>query len=145
MLRLIIVAASLSLGGLAHAGVYSDDMARCLVSSTSSKDKTDLVRWIFANAALHPDVANVSSVSAEARDKLDRDIAALLERLVTDVCRKQSDEAFRYEGATAFQDSFGVLGQVAMQELMSNKDVANGFQTFAKYLDNAKFEALGKQ
>lgn len=145
MLRSIIVAASLSLSGLAHAGVYSDDMARCLVASTSSKDKTDLVRWIFANAALHPDVANVSSVSSEARDKLDRDIAALLERLVTDVCRKQSDEAFRYEGATAFHDSFGVLGQVAMQELMSNKDVAAGFQTFAKYLDNAKFEALGKK
>jgi hypothetical protein len=32
-----------------------------------------------------------------------------------------------------------------MQELMSNKDVAAGFQTFAKYLDNAKFEALGKK
>jgi hypothetical protein len=32
-----------------------------------------------------------------------------------------------------------------MKELMSNKDVAAGFQGFAKYVDAKKIEALGKQ
>ena len=143
MKRLTIAAAALALCASANAGIYSDDMARCLVASTSQKDKTDLVRWIFANASLHPDVASISSLTPEIRDALDRDVAALLERLLTDACRKQAAEAFKYEGAVAFQQSFGTLGQVAMQELMTDSNVANGFKTFAKYLDQSKLESIG--
>ena len=130
---------------LAHAAPYSDDMAKCLVASTSQKDKVALVRWMFANAALHPDVASIARVSAQERGELDRTVAALLERLLAESCRKQTEDAIRYEGPVAFQLSFQVLGQVAMKELMSNKDVAAGFEGFAKYVDVKKIEALGKQ
>ncbi len=128
--------------GAAHAGVYSDDMAKCLVASTSVKDKTDLVRWIFANAALHPDVTGISSISPASRDDMNRTTAVLLERLLTEACRKQTQEAVRYEGPIAIQLSFQVLGQVAMKELMSNKAVSAGFEAFVKYLDKAKIEGL---
>jgi hypothetical protein len=129
----------------AHAGPYSDDMAKCLVSSTSQKDKVALVRWIFANAALHPDVASISRVSAAEKDQLDRNAAALLEKLLTETCRKVTEDAIRYEGSVAFSLSFQVLGQVAMKELMSNKDVDAGFRAFVKYVDQKKIESLSKQ
>jgi hypothetical protein len=145
MRRFPLMLALVAYAGFAHAGVYSDDMAKCLVASTSQKDKVALVRWIFANAALHPDVASISRVSSTERETLDRGAAALLEKLLTESCRKQTEDAIRYEGPMAFQLSFQVLGQVAMKELMSNKDVAAGFQGFAKYVDAKKIEALGKQ
>ena len=145
MIRTIIVTLCLLICATANAGIYSDDMARCLVASTSQKDKTELVRWIFANAALHPEVAGIAKIDDTTRDKLNREVALLLERLVTDSCRKQSLDAFRYEGSSAFQQSFSTLGQVAMRELMSDKTVAAAFTAFTKYLDKKKFETMEKQ
>jgi hypothetical protein len=143
-MRYLAVALGVLLAGAAHAGVYSDDMGKCLVSATSQADKTNLVRWIFATAALHPEVASIASVSQEERGRMDRDIAALFERLVTEDCREEAREAIRYEGMnTAFESSFALLGKVAMQELMTDPNVSAGFDGFTKYLDEQKFEALG--
>jgi hypothetical protein len=135
---------ALALGcSVAQAGVYSDDLAKCLVKSTSLDDKANLVRWIFAIAALHPKVSDITSLSSDAREGMNRGAANLFERLLTESCRTQSQEAIRYEGAIAMQQSFQVLGQVAMQELMTDKSVSQGFEGFAKYLDRSKLEALG--
>ena len=41
-------------------------------------------------------------------------------------------------GAVAIQVAFQSLGQLAMQELMSNKDVAANMGAFEKYLDKDK-------
>lgn len=131
-----------SVSSTAHAGIYSDDMSRCLVSNTSATDKTDLVRWIFAISALHPDLSSVAAVTEPQRVDMNRKVAGLLERLLTESCRKQTQEALKYEGSAAMQQSFQVLGQVAMQELMTNAAVANGFAGFSKYVDKAKLEEL---
>lgn len=125
-----------------RAGLYSDDMAKCLVASTSDKDKTELVRWIFANAALHPDVASIASISNDQRAALNRATADLLERLLTVTCRKQTKEALKYEGPIAIQLSFRVLGQVAGQALMSNPAVAKGFGEVNRLLDVEKLKEL---
>jgi len=74
---------------------------------------------------------------------MNRKQAALVERLLTQACRSETQAAVRYEGPIAFQLSFQVLGQVAMKELMSDKSVSSGFDAFVKYLDKAKLEALG--
>jgi hypothetical protein len=145
MRRCVLILLFLACVGSAQAGLYSDDMAKCLVASTSQKDKVALVRWMFANAALHPDVSSISRVSAKEKEELDRNAAALFERLLTESCRKPTMDAIRYEGPIAFQLSFQVLGQVAMQELMSNKAVSTGFEALTKYVDAKKIEALGKQ
>ena len=144
LLALCCLSGGLLASTSAWAGVYSDEMGKCLVTSTSTQDKTALVRWLFATAALHPDVRPIANVDDETRDRMDREVAALMERLVTESCRKETKEAIRYEGGlAAFRNSFGILGEVAMQELMTNEKVNTGFGAFTKYLDEEKFEALG--
>ena len=128
-----------------HAGLYSDDMGRCLVSSTTTKDKTELVRWIFAIAALHPDVTAISSVTPEQREALSREVGKMFDRLLTESCRKQTQDALKYEGGIAMQLSFGVLGQVAMQELMNNPSVNAGYAGIVKYVDLSKLKELVPQ
>jgi len=68
----------------AVAGPYSDDLAKCLVRSTTPEDKTLLVQWMFATMALqrelfaHPDVAAGNAELTRMLDaqKLEKALAA---------------------------------------------------------------------
>jgi len=121
-------------------------MGQCLVSSTSAQEKTALVRWVFANAALHPQVSSIADVTEQDKAAMDRKMAALVEKLVTDDCREETKQAVQYEGGqTAFRTSFQILGKVAMRELMNNPEVRDGFQSFSQYMDKKKLEELGIQ
>ena len=143
MRRFLLILPLLACVGTSHAGVYSDDMTKCLVASTSQQDKVALVRWIFATAALHPEVASIANISASERESLNRSMGALVEKLLTQTCRKQTMDAIKYEGPVAFQQSFNVLGQVAMRELMDNKEVSASAGAFAQYMDKKKLESIG--
>lgn len=68
----------------ATAGLYSDELSKCFVNSTSDADKNFLVIWIFAMAALHPAVKSIAAVSDAQRTALNRDVAKLLQRLMTE-------------------------------------------------------------
>lgn len=127
----------------AQAGVYADDLAKCLVKATTADDKGALVRWIFSIAALHPQVKDVASVTDAQRVELNKSIASLFESLLTERCRAETKEAVRYEGTSTIEASFGILGQAAMTELFSDQGVAVGLGEFGKYLDENKLrEAL---
>ena len=142
-----LLAAALSAAAVstpAFAGPYADDLAKCLVSSTTSDDKAALVKWIFAVAALHPAVAPLAQISDQEREGLSRNGAALFQRLMTETCRAQTQQALQYEGPSTIEYSFGVLGQVAMRELFSNPKVAQGLAQLGSYFDKSKLEELGK-
>ena len=128
----------------ADAGVYSDDLAKCLVASTTTRDQTDLVRWIFATAALHPGVSSIAAVSAEQRSAMARTVAELFERLLTESCRSQFSAAMQNEGNQTIEAAFQVLGQVAMRALMADPAVGRGFDEIDTYLHKEKIEAAAK-
>ncbi len=78
--------------GSAHAGLYTDDLARCLVDSTSKDDRVALVRWMFVAAAAHPAVASIANVSPKDREEADKKLATLFMRLLTDSCKEEGAE-----------------------------------------------------
>jgi hypothetical protein len=123
--------------GLA-AGPYTDELSKCLVRSTTTSDKTLLVKWIFSTMALHPDVKGLATVSDAQRIELNETTARLFERLLTNACLSETREALKYEGQSAIEASFGVLGQVASRELFANQSVASGLAEFAKYFDEER-------
>jgi hypothetical protein len=126
----------------ALAGPYADEMARCLVRSTSPADRNALVRWLFAAGAMHPEVMAIVSVSDAQRDELNRGMARLLERLLAESCRAETHDAAKYEGSGSFEAAFQVLGQVAGRELFSHPAVAGSMTEVTKYLDKHKLEGL---
>ena len=97
----------------ALAGPYGDDMAKCLVRSTTEADRTLFVRWLFASMALHPDVESMALVSSEQREVLNKDAGALFQKLLTESCRSETQQALKYEGAPTIQAAFTVFGQAA--------------------------------
>ena len=126
----------------AMAGPYADAMGKCLLDHASQKDRTDLMRWMFANAALHPDVASVVSIAPEVRQDIDRTAALLIQRLVFDSCRSESAAALRAEGPTAMQQAFQMLAQLIGDNLVANPAVGQGSANVLRYMDLSRLPLL---
>jgi len=124
------------------AGPYTDEPSKCLVRSTTAADKTLLVKWMFATMTLHPDVKGLAMVSNDQRTELNKTTARLFEGLLTGACLSETREALKYEGQSAIEASFGVLGQVATRELFANPNVANGLAEFGKYFDGERLQKI---
>jgi len=130
----------------AKAGIYTDDLSRCLIESATAEDKITLVRWMFTAMALHPAIKDMSNVSGEQRRKANMDMAELMVDLVTEKCLDKSKKAIEYEGEVALQSSFNLFGQIAGRELFANADVAKGLSDLDEYLEKDKLNSrLGIQ
>jgi hypothetical protein len=132
-------------GSAARAGIYTDDLAKCLVKSTSASDQKALVVWIFSAMSWHPAIQSYSSMTDGQKDAASRVTAGLMERLLIADCRKETVAAVKYEGGNALQGAFGVLGQVAMRDLMTDPKVNASMAKVGEYMDETKLEDLGKE
>ncbi|KGM56300.1 hypothetical protein N800_08885 [Lysobacter daejeonensis GH1-9] len=137
---LLLSLASLNPGPV-HAGVYGDDLAKCLVERTSDGDKVLLAQWIFTVISVHPSAASLGEVSDADRAKVAKQAGKVFETLLTDSCKEQTVKAVKYEGADTLGSSFKVLGEIAMTTLLADQNVAAESQNFIKYVDEAKIKA----
>jgi hypothetical protein len=126
------------------AGIYTDDLSKCLVKSSSPEDQTMFMQWIFALLSLNPAVEPLSSITSTQRDALNQRVARLYERLLLDDCRNETVDALKYEGPGAIEASFGVLGQVASRGLMTDPSVASA-RWSTEYFDKGKWVELLKE
>ena len=124
------------------AGPFGDEMAKCLVESTNSKDNISLVRWIVRVYGEHPDSNDFINLSIKDKEKIDKEIAALFNRLLLEDCKKETKMALNYEGDQVLFTAFQILGQVAGRELNKEKNVAEAINKFLDYVDTEKFEYL---
>ena len=134
---------ALALGSTgASAGVFTDDMSRCLIKAATPQDQLVLVKWMFAAFALNPDVAPLSTVTPEQRAQFNQETADLMQRLVLIDCRQQTVAALKNEGPDSLLTSLTVLGSVAARGLMMNSPAAIGMLDLARRIDGAKLRAL---
>ena len=119
-----------------------DQLATCLVAHTDQADRLVLVKWIFAQFALNPSVAQMAQIPADKRDGIDKQMAVLLTRLITVDCPKDAQMAYLASGGAALEGAFNVLGQSAGRSLALDPDVQAGMTGFNKYLDKAKLDAV---
>jgi hypothetical protein len=127
---------------LAHAGIYADDLSRCLIVSTSTQDQKELVLWVYLSMSAHPLVQPYARVDEAQRDASNRTAATQFERLLTKDCRTQAVAALKYEGASAIEPAFGALGQVAMRGLMSDPAVQKSMSSLGTYADTPGLRAM---
>ena len=128
-----------TMSSLANPAV--DAFSGCLADSTSGKDRKDLARWLFTAMGAHPEMRSIAVLTPSAADDASRSAGQLFTRLLVDACPKQGKEAVQAVGPVAIQSAFSVLGQLAMQELMTDKDVAAGMGLLEKYVDNVRIQA----
>jgi hypothetical protein len=119
-----------------------DEFSRCMAENSTGKDRKVLARWLFVSMGAHPEMRSVSTLSAGAAEQASREAGELFTRLLADQCPNQTRAAVRAVGPVAIQSAFAVLGQLAMQELMTDKDVAAGMALLQKHLNTSKLEPL---
>ena len=124
------------------AGPFGDEMAKCLVQSTNSKDNISLVRWIVRVYGEHPDSNDFINLSIKDKEKIDKEIAALFNRLLLEDCKKETKMALNYEGDQVLFTAFQIMGQVAGRELNKEKNVAEAINKFLNYIDTEKLEYI---
>jgi hypothetical protein len=125
----------------ATAGPATDSLAACLADSTSGKDRKDLAKWVFTAMSAHPEIKEIVTVQEKDREQMDQVMATLLTRLITVNCLEQARKASKEDGSNGFKTAFAALGQLAMQELMTNSEVTKSIGAFEKYVDTSKFKA----
>lgn len=138
----LIVAALGATTGPVQADIYTDDLSRCLVESTTREDKFSLVKWMFSAASQHPAVGSIANVSEQQLDETNQRTAELFVDLLTESCREQTIKAVKYEGQVAIQSGFKVLGQVAAGELFASPEVAAGMAGLQKHIDAEKLQSV---
>ena len=141
IIRNAVCLSAFAVSNLSQAGVYSDDLSRCLVESSTPTDKSVLVKWMFTSMALHPDVAAMAKVSEAQRLESSKAAADMFTKLMTQTCLDQAKKAIKYEGAVAIQQGFAVFGQVAGQELFANPNVATALAGLGEHIDNDKLSS----
>lgn len=147
MKRIILILAAVLIGSIftssfAMAGSATNALISCLSDNTTGKDRKDMARWVFAGMSVHPEIKSLSNVTESDRDQLDKTIAALTTKLLADTCKEQAKLALEKEAdQEPFKVAFGVIGKLAMQELMANSEVMSAFTSFAKYIDVKAFDS----
>ena len=127
-----------------YAGPATNEFGVCLTDSLTGKERKNLAKWIYFAIAAHPEITQYSKITESSRDDTNQYVGKLVTRLMTDDCPKQASAAIKEGGSKAIEHAFGLVGQVAMQELMADKNVSGSISGFEKYLDQEKIAELSK-
>lgn len=127
-----------------HAGPYGDKLSRCLVASATPQDRADLMLWIFAAMSRNEAAAPYVNFSEAQRDDISRRAATIMQRPITDHCRKESIAAFQNE-PTSFETAFEALGELAGEELIRGPGVADELDRMVGFIAQDSLEQLGEE
>ncbi len=119
----------------------TEALSTCLADHTSGKDRKNLARWIFLAISVHPEIRSFASATGTDHVDADKTVATLVTRLLVEDCTAQTRTALKEDGQIAMFNAFRSLGEAAMQELMTNKDVAASVNAYTRYLDSKKLDA----
>ena len=126
------------------AGPFGDEMARCLVTSTNNRDKNKLVKWMFRVYGEHPEVSYMVDLSDREKKVIDKDVAQIFTRLLSEDCIDETKKALDYEGDNVMFTAFSVLGRAAAKGFNDNPSVKRSINKFTELIDIENLNYLGK-
>jgi len=135
---------ALLLCGSVQASPSIDELQKCLSDNTTGKDRKDLARWIFVGMSAHPEIGTIAKASPQDTEAVQRTTGQLFTRLIADQCPNQMRAVVQSDGNQGLKIAFEYLGRIAMQELMSNQQVAESIGGFERYAEKAKIERVIK-
>lgn len=144
-MRIVICTAALAALGLAapvSAGVFADDLSRCFVERASDDDRAMLVRWMFSAMSQDPRLGDLNRLDRAGRDRINKDMAQVVNRLLLKDCRKETGAAVRNEGADSIKTAFGALGHAAANSMFSSPAATAELEGFASHIDEAGMARL---
>jgi len=118
-------------------------LKQCVVASTSHEDGVVTASWLFIAMSRHPDLPQSARVSDADGLVANRQMGALVNRLLFRSCATEARAAVAAFGMEAtFQIAFSTLGETAMAHLMNNPDVLASVMQLGAYVDRDRLVAL---
>ncbi|MGB8810675.1 MAG: hypothetical protein WCD17_15045 [Acinetobacter calcoaceticus] len=128
-----------------HAGEYQDKLVQCLKSSVTEQDRKDLVQWMFFGLAENQDLASYTKISSTDLERVDRKVANIFDKIMTQSCTQAVTAVVQNEGTNALAQSFEYLGRYATESMISDPKVVQRLQNFSKYQDEEKYRKVFQQ
>ena len=145
MIKTVIAALIGSTAAPASAGVFADDLSRCLVKKSTEKDRGALVGWIFSAVSSDPALVKFTNLDAEKRKSITSAVANTFERLAFEECRTESVLAVKNEGTDSFEQAFGALGEAAMQQMLTSPAAKAELEALGTYFSKEKMDAFAAE
>ena len=140
--RILVLVIGMAMGGAVFAADSpTSALSSCLVENLSGKERKSLAKWIFFAMGAHPEIRSYSNASPKDIKDSDEYVGKLITRLLTVDCPDKLKTAYSSD-PLAVRKAFELVGQVAMQELMTNQDVLNSITNYAQFADKAKINKL---
>ena len=130
--------------GTSFADQSAHQLGVCLTDALNGKERKLLAKWIFLGMSSHSVIKPYSNASEKDIEDSSRFVGNLVTRLMTEDCPDQTKAAYEESGAQALEHAFGIVGQVAMQELMTEPSVSEALGAFEKYMDQSRFDETFK-
>ncbi|WP_440053439.1 hypothetical protein ACSLBF_10950 [Pseudoalteromonas sp. T1lg65] len=121
----------------ATANTPTQQLGSCLVDSLNGKERKNLAKWIYFGMGAHPEIKDFMSASANTINESDKYVGKLITKILTEDCPKELVAAHQAD-PLAIQKAFELVGQAAMQELMSNQETMQALSNYATYVDQEK-------
>ena len=129
---------------VAHANTSAQQLGVCMTDSLNGKERKNLAKWIFFGMSEHSTIKPHSNVPTSDRERMNKYVGTLITRLLTEDCPEIAKAALDENGSAAFDYAFGVVGEVAMTELMAEPAVSKSLGAFEHHLDQSKFDGVFK-
>ena len=137
---ILLLMSSLFITSFSHAGEYQEKLVQCLKSSVTEQDRKDMVQWMFFGFAAKQDLANYTKISNADLERVDRKVANIFDKIMTQSCTQAVTAVVENEGTNALAQSFEYLGRYATESMSSDQKVVQRLQNFSQYQDKEKYK-----
>ena len=140
-IKIVALTTCLLAGLPVTAATPTDTLSGCLVDAMNGRERKNLAKWVFLAMAAHPDLKPYSNATANDITESNQFVGTLITRLLTEDCPNELKSATDVD-PLALQNSFRLVGQVAMQELMTNQETVKALTDYVQYTDQDKINAI---
>jgi hypothetical protein len=117
-------------------------LRQCVIMRTTGADRVLTAQWMFAAMSKSPHISGLATVTAQQKSELDRGFAQLITRIAVKDCLEQIETLAAGDIKGTFELVGGALGEIAMKELMTDKNVEKAIGEYTDYLSEDDFKPL---
>jgi hypothetical protein len=141
LVKVAVLSIGIFSGTSSIAATPAQELGTCLVDTLNGKERKKLAKWIFFSIGAHPEMKKFTNVSYLDTQESDKYIGKLITKILTVDCPSELNAANKSD-PLAVQKAFELVGQVAMQELMSNQETMEAISNYSVYTDEKKINEI---
>ncbi len=120
-----------------NAGVYTQNLSKCFIDSTTKQERILLAKWMFVIFSQYPGLKNLSKTTPQTVESYNKKVADLITNLITQKCKKEAKLVLMHEPQNISQ-SFEVLGRISVNEIINNPNVKKALFGYLPYMNIPK-------